>query len=63
MYPGDQPNYNYQQQGNWGNPNIINYGQPTFGNQMNVDTFNGFKIYDEFKIKEKLLTIGMDMKL
>lgn len=53
------------------NPNInsFGYGQPMMGNPImsmgnqNVDTFNGFKIYDEFMIKEKLLTIGTDMRL
>jgi hypothetical protein len=41
------------------------YGGPSFDNNQfsNNNSFSDFNIPDEFIIKEKLLTIGMDMKL
>lgn len=52
MY-GQQPTYGQQPM----------YGQDPYANNFSNNSFDGFSIPDDFIIKEKLLTIGMDMKL
>lgn len=52
----NQPDYGQQQYGQ-------QYGSDPFANNFSNSSFDGFSIPDEFTIKEKMLTVGMDMKL